>query len=325
MRPFSYERPADVSGAITSAAVPGAMFLAGGTNLVDLMKLEVARPDKLIDISRLPLSQIEELPGGGLRVGATVRNSDLAAHQAVRRDYPVLSQALLAGASGQIRNVATIGGNLLQRTRCPYFQDISKPCNKRHPGSGCPAREGEHRNLAIIGHSRQCVATHPSDMAVALAALEAGVEVVGPGGSRTLPIGELYRLPGEHPERDTILEPGELITAVHFDRQALGARSAYRKLRERASFAFALVSVAAVVRTEEGVVRDARIALGGVAHGPWRALLAEEAVQDQPASEDTFNRAAEAELAEALPLRDNGFKVTLARNAIVRTLSEVCS
>ena len=324
MKPFAYERAPDVPRALDAAAAPGSMFLAGGTNLVDLMKLEVVQPARLIDVSRLALDQIEELPGGGLRIGATVRNSDLAAHPSVRERYPVLAQALLAGASGQIRNLATIGGNLLQRTRCPYFQDVSKPCNKRLPGSGCPAREGEHRNLAILGHSQACVATHPSDMAVALAALEARLVVAGPSGSRTLPIGELYRLPDDEPERDTTLEPGELITAIELDPLPVGARSLYRKVRERASFAFALVSVATIVVVGDGEVRDVRIALGGVAHGPWRALLAEQALVGQPASEETFERAAEAELAEALPLRDNGFKVPLARNTMVRTLREVC-
>lgn len=323
MKPFAFERAPDVSTALDAAAAPGSMFLAGGTNLVDLMKLEVIQPARLIDVSRLALDQIEELAHGGLRIGATVRNSDLAAHPAVRERYPVLAQALLAGASGQIRNLATIGGNLLQRTRCPYFQDVSKPCNKRLPGSGCPAREGEHRNLAILGHSEACVATHPSDMAVALAALETRLVVAGPSGSRTLPIGELYRLPEEHPERDTVLEQGELITAIELDHPLSDARQGYHKVRERASFAFALVSLAAIVRFEEDVVVDARLALGGVAHGPWRALLAEELLQDQPATEENFSRAADAELAEALPLRDNGYKVPLARNLIVRTLMEL--
>ena len=324
MRPFAYQRAADVEDAVRSAVgSPDAMFLAGGTNLVDLMKLGVARPDRLIDVSRLQLSGIEELDGGGLRAGATVRNTDLAADRLVRERYPVLAQAVLAGASGQIRNLATVGGNLLQRTRCSYFQDTSKPCNKRSPGSGCPAREGEHRNLAILGHSEACVATHPSDMAVALAALEGNVDLSAANGSRRLPIGELYRLPGENPERDTALEQGELITAIELDHPMRDAVQAYRKVRERASFAFALVSVAAIVRFEEGVVKDARLALGGVAHGPWRALAAEELLQDQPATKENFTRAAEAELAEALPLRDNGYKVPLARNLIVRTLLEL--
>jgi xanthine dehydrogenase YagS FAD-binding subunit len=316
VRPFSYERAVDVSGAISSATAPDAMFLAGGTNLVDLMKLGVARPERLIDVGRLPLDGIEELPDGGLSVGAGVRNSDLAAHRAVRERYPVLAQAVLSGASGQVRNLATVAGNLLQRTRCPYFQDISKPCNKRRPGSGCPAREGEHRSLAIFGHSEHCVATHPSDMAVALAALDARVRVQGPNGERTLTTGELHRLPGDHPERDTVLEPGELITALELPPPLPEAHGAYRKVRDRASFAFALVSVAVVAGTED---RAFRIALGGVAHVPWRARRAEQALADGV----NFADAAEAELKEAEPLRDNAFKVPLARNLLVRTLMEV--
>lgn len=323
MRPFSYERAVDVSGAISAATASDAMFLAGGTNLVDLMKLGVARPKRLIDVGRLPLGGIEELPDGGLSVGAGVRNSDLAAHRAVRERYPVLAGAIISGASGQVRNLATVAGNLLQRTRCPYFQDVSKPCNKRRPGSGCPAREGEHRNLAILGHSEHCVATHPSDMAVALAALDARVRVEGPNGKRTLTTGQLHRLPEDRPERDTVLVPGELITAVELPPALPGAHSAYRKVRDRASFAFALVSVAALVKVADGAVGDCRIAFGGVAHIPWRARTAEESLRGQPASEDSFARAAEAELELAEPLRDNAFKVPLARNLLIRTLMEV--
>lgn len=309
---------------MSAASSPGTTFLAGGTNLVDLMKLGVAEPTALVDVRGLALDFVEELSSGGLRIGATTRNSDLAAHRLVRRRYPALAQALLSGASGQVRNVATLAGNLLQRTRCPYFQDTSKPCNKRRPGSGCPAVEGEHRNLAIFGHSPHCVATHPSDMAVALAAFEARVETRGPGGARSLPIGELYRLPEDRPDRDTTLEPGELIVAAEVDPVGGGARSAYRKARERASFAFALVSVAAVASVSDGVVDDCRIALGGVAHGPWRALRAEDSLRGQPAVVESFLNAADAELAAARPLRDNGFKVALARRLIARTLDEVC-
>lgn len=323
MRPFAYERAPDVASAVRAGRAPEAMFLGGGTNLIDLMKLGVAQPARLVDVSRLPLDHVEDLPDGGLRIGATVRNSDLAAHAAVRERYPVLAQALLAGASGQIRNMATVAGNLLQRTRCPYFQDASKPCNKRVPGSGCPAREGENSNLAILGHSPRCVATHPSDMAVALAALDARVQTNGPDRGRIIPVGELYRLPGEQPERDTNLEHGELITSVVLDPPGEHARSRYDKARERASFAFALVSVAVVARAHDGLIEDCRIALGGVAHGPWRAREAEAALRGQPASEASFARAAEAELAAAEPLKHNGFKVPLARNLIVRTLSEV--
>jgi xanthine dehydrogenase YagS FAD-binding subunit len=321
MRPFTYERAADAASAV--AAIGGdAMFLGGGTNLVDLMRLGVERPRHLVDVTRLPHAGIEET-GDGLRIGAAARNSDVAADARVRERYPVLSQALLSGASGQVRNLATIGGNLLQRTRCPYFQDVTKPCNKRSPGSGCPAREGAHRNLAILGHSEACVATHPSDMAVALAALGAQVHVRGRDGERTIPIPGLHRLPGDQPERDTVLEPGELITAVTLG--PVAGRGAYRKVRERASFAFALVSVAAVLDVGDGVVRDCRLALGGVAHVPWRAERAEAALRGAPATEAAFREAAAAELSAAEPLRDNAFKVTLARNAIVRTLLELAA
>jgi xanthine dehydrogenase YagS FAD-binding subunit len=324
VKPFTYARAVSVEEALSAASSPGTTFLAGGTNLVDLMKLDVLQPAALVDVRGLALDFVQELSSGGLRIGATTRNSDLAAHPLVRERYPALAQALLSGASGQVRNVATLAGNLLQRTRCPYFQDVSKPCNKRRPGSGCPAIEGEHRGLAIFGHSPACVATHPSDMAVALAAFEARVETRGPSGARNLPIAEFYRLPEDHPDRDTVLEQGELIVAAELDPVEPGTRSAYRKARERASFAFALVSVAAVASVSDGVIDDCRIALGGVAHGPWRALRAENALRGQPARSDSFKRAADAELAAARPLRDNGFKVQLARRLIARTLEEVC-
>jgi xanthine dehydrogenase YagS FAD-binding subunit len=326
MRPFAYERATDAAGAVAAVAQPGTMYLGGGTNLVDLMKLGVETPERLVDVSRLPYDRIEEMPGGGLRVGAAVRNSDLAADRTVRERYPLLALSLLSGASGQLRNVATIGGNLLQRTRCGYFQDVSKPCNKRRPGSGCPAREGDHRNLAILGHSDACVATHPSDMAVALAAIGAEVHVTGPDGERTIPIPGLHRLPGDEPSRDTVLEPGELITALELEplSPALAARSTYRKVRDRASFSFAVVSLAVAVEVAEGTVRDCRIALGAVAHGPWRAWRAEESLRGAPATEASFAAAADAELAQARPLRDNAFKVPLARNLLVATLAELC-
>jgi xanthine dehydrogenase YagS FAD-binding subunit len=326
MRPFHYERASDAAGAVAAAAQPATMYLAGGTNLVDLMKLGVETPERLVDVSRLALDRIEETASGGLLIGAAVRNSDLAASRAVRERYPLLALALLSGASGQLRNVATTGGNLLQRTRCAYFQDVSKPCNKRRPGSGCPAREGDHRNLAILGHSGACVATHPSDMAVALAAIGAAVHVTGPDGERTVPIPGLHRLPGDEPQRDTVLEPGELITALELEplAPALAARSTYRKVRDRASFSFAVVSVAAAVDVADGVVRDCRIALGAVAHGPWRAWRAEEALRGAPVAEHSFAAAAEAELAQAQPLRDNAFKVPLARRLLVATLGELC-
>src|SRR3954463_15990333 len=276
MRPFAYERATDAQAAVALATAPETMYLGGGTNLVDLMRLGVERPARLVDVTRLPHDAIEET-AEGLRIGAAVRNSDLAADPRVPA---LLSEALLAGASGQLRNLATVGGNLLQRTRCPYFQDVTKPCNKRSPGSGCPARAGEHRNLAILGHSEHCVATHPSDMAVALAALGATVHVQTTRGERTCPMPGLHRLPGDEPERDTELDPGDLITAVELGAPA--PRSAYRKVRDRASFAFAVVSVAVAVDLEAGPIRNPRIALGGVAHAPWRAHAAERAREGAP-------------------------------------------
>jgi xanthine dehydrogenase YagS FAD-binding subunit len=324
MRPFAYERADDAASAVALAG-DGARYLAGGTNLVDLMKLEVETPSRLVDIRGLAEDSIEETGDGGLRIGALVTNSDLAAHPLVRERYPLLSQSLLMGASGQLRNVATVGGNLLQRTRCSYFQDVTKPCNKRRPGSGCPAREGDHRNLAILGHSPACVATHPSDMAVALAAIGATLHVTGPGGSREVPIPGLHRLPGDAPERDTVLEPGELITAVSLPALPMAARSRYRKVRDRASYAFAVVSVAVAADVANGVVRDCRIALGGVAHAPWRAERAEAALRGGSVGEAWFRAAAEAELAAAEPLRENAFKVPLARDVLVATLTEVCA
>jgi xanthine dehydrogenase YagS FAD-binding subunit len=324
MTPFRYERARDVERAIALLTQePNGVFLAGGTNLVDHMKLGVSRPDLVIDITRLPYDRIEALPDGGVRIGAMVRNSDLAADPTIRARYPVLAQALLAGASGQLRNVATTGGNLLQRTRCVYFQDVAKPCNKRAPGSGCPAREGYHRNLAILGASEACVATHPSDMAVALVALDAAVRVLGPNGERTIPLVAFHRLPGDEPQHDTALEHGELITAVDLPNLPFAARSRYRKVRDRASYAFALVSVAAAIDVSDGIVRDARIAFGGVAHKPWRATKAEGELRGALATEESFRRAADAELADARPLRDNAFKAPLTRNVLVRALLDL--
>ncbi|MGW0811261.1 FAD binding domain-containing protein [Nonomuraea sp. NPDC002799] len=322
MKAFEYVRAVSSSDAVRRYK-PGTMYLGGGTNLVDLMRLGVAGPDHLVDVSRLPLDAIEPIRER-LRVGGAVRNSDLAAHPLVRARYPMLARAVLSGASGQVRNMATVAGNLLQRTRCSYFQDVTRPCNKREPGSGCPAIEGDHGNLAVLGHSEACVATHPSDMAVALAALDAQVHITGPGGDRIIPMPGLHRLPGDQPERDTVLEPGDLITVVELPAPPPGA-SAYRKVRERASFAFALVSIAAVLDVKDGVVGDCRIALGGVAHAPWRAERAERALIGGPATGDAFLDAAEAELAQAGPLPRNAFKVPLARNLIVRTLEELAS
>jgi xanthine dehydrogenase YagS FAD-binding subunit len=328
MRPFAYERATDPDEARTllAAAGPGARYLAGGTNLVDLMKLGVEAPPALVDVARLPLGTIAETADGGLAVGAAVTNAALAADPRVRAGWPVLSQALLAGASGQLRNLATVGGNLLQRTRCAYFQDVSKACNKREGGrdrDGCPAREGDHRNLAILGHSEACVATHPSDMAVALTALGATVRVRGDDGDRDIPMPGLHRLPGEDPTRDTVLAPGDLILGVTLPPPP-GGTSTYKKVRERASYAFAVVSIAAALdRDEDGLVRDVRIALGGVAHAPWRAERAEELLMGSPLDDAALQAAADAELAAAVPLRDNAYKIPLARHLIVDTLKEL--
>ena len=324
MKPYRYERAQDISGAVTAlAGQPNAKFLAGGTNLVDLMKLEVMTPDVLVDVRQLTSGDVEELPDGSVRIGAAVPNSDLAADWTIRARYPVLAQALLAGASGQLRNLATTGGNLLQRTRCVYFYDTTTPCNKREPGTGCPAIEGRNKNHAILGASEHCVATHPSDMAVAMAALDAFVVVQGPDGERRIPIEELHRLPGDEPQRDTSLEHGELIVAVDLPPLNFLSNSRYRKVRERASYAFALVSVAAALDVEDGIVRNVRIALGGVAHKPWRATKAEEALRGEPVGEENFRSAAELELEVAEPLEENAFKAPLARNVITRTLLEL--
>jgi xanthine dehydrogenase YagS FAD-binding subunit len=324
MRPYHYEQARDIPGAVAALAEqPNAKYLAGGTNLVDLMKLEIMTPDVLVDVRRLTSDRIEETEDGGVRIGAAATNSDLAADPTIRSRYPVLSQALLSGASGQLRNLATTGGNLLQRTRCVYFYDTTTPCNKREPGSGCSAIEGHNKDHAILGASEHCVATHPSDMAVAITALEAFVNVHGPDGERRIPIEDLHRLPGDEPERDTTLEHGELITAVDLPPLDFAYNSKYRKVRERASYAFALVSVAAALDVEDGVVRDARLALGGVAHKPWRATKAEKALRGEPADEENFRAAAEIELEDARPLCENAFKVPLARNVITRTLLEL--
>ena len=331
MREFRYERSPDAAAAVAAlSGNPEGAFLGGGTNLVDLMKLGVATPDVLVDVRELTSREIVDLPDGGLRIGAGVPNADLAADRRVRERFPVLAQSLLAGASGQLRNRATTGGNLLQRTRCGYFTDVTKPCNKRSPGSGCGALQGAHRNHAILGQTIEgpdgaatCIATHPSDMAVGMVALDAVVQVIGPDGARSIPIAELHRLPGDDPSRDTTLRHGELITAVDLPPLPAGAVSTYRKSRDRASFAFALVSVAAALRVEDGVVVDVRLALGGVAHKPWRATAAEQALRGRRATEESFAAAARAELAAATPLPDNGFKVPLARNTIVRTLLDL--
>ncbi|RZL58915.1 MAG: xanthine dehydrogenase family protein subunit M [Sphingomonas sp.] len=323
MTPFSFARATATDEALRLAAAPDTRYLGGGTNLVDLMRETIERPTALIDVTALSTT-IEETETGGLRIGAGVRNSTLAAHPVVRSQYPMLSRAILAGASAQIRNMATIGGNLLQRTRCTYFYDVEgSRCNKRQPGQGCDAIHGFNRIHAILGASSACVATHPSDMAVALAALDATVHLAAPGGTRTLPLTELHRLPGDHPEIETLLEPGELITAIELPALPLAARSTYRKVRDRASYAFALVSVAAAIEVQDGRVADVRLALGGVAHKPWRATQAEAALRGGPATRAAFEAAAAAELAPAQPLRDNGFKIELARRTIVAVLADL--
>jgi len=323
MNPFDYARAGDVAEAVRLGAVPAAAFLGGGTNLVDLMRETVARPSHLVDVTGLS-GGIEDTASGGLLIGAGVTNTVLAEHIAIRTRYPVLARAILAGASAQIRNMATVGGNLLQRTRCTYFYDTDgSRCNKRAPGSGCDAIDGFNRGHAILGASAACVATHPSDLCVALAALDAVVHLQGAGGARTLPFAELHRLPGDHPEIDTVLQPGELITAVELPALPSAARSTYRKVRDRSSYAFALVSVAAVLDVEDGQIADIRLALGGVAHKPWRATRAEALLRGRPASAQAFRDAAIAELADAKPLSDNGFKVPLATRTIVAVLGEL--
>ncbi|MET9657783.1 xanthine dehydrogenase family protein subunit M [Streptomyces sp. NPDC006510] len=322
MREFGYERAFDVSGAVALlGSDPDARFLGGGTNLVDLMKAGVERPALLVDVRELPLDSVELTHDGGLRIGATVTNSDLAAHPDVRRHYPALAQAVLAGASGQLRNMATVGGNLLQRTRCGYFTDISRPCNKRAPGSGCPAVDGEHHNHAILGASEHCIATHPSDMAVALAAFDAVISYETADGPGELPIDGLYPAVGDTPHIETALPPGALITGVTLPAAPVAAGSRYRKVRERASFAFAIGSTAAALDVQDGVVREVRLALGAVASRPWRARTAEQALIGGPASAEAFAAAADAELAAAKALPDNGYKVTLMRNLIVAELT----
>jgi xanthine dehydrogenase YagS FAD-binding subunit len=324
MRDFVYERAADVASAVASVtARPDAAFLGGGTNLVDHMKLGVSRPGLLVDVSRLPLKSVEEQADGRVRVGAGVRNSELAADPLIRDRYPVLSRALLAGASPQLRNLATVGGNLLQRTRCVYFQDVTTPCNKREPGSGCSAVAGYTRYHAVLGASEHCVATHPSDMAVALTALDALIEVQGEDGQREIPITDFYRLPEDEPQRDTILEHGELITAITLPALLMARSSTYHKVRDRASYAFALVSVAAAVEIRDGVIVDSRIAFGGLAHKPWRASRAEQVLRNAAATEALFEQAAGAELADAAPLADNAFKIPMAENTLVAVLRDL--
>ena len=321
MTPFAYRRAASIDDAVRLGMAPGAHFLGGGTNLVDLAKGGVVRPLLLVDVSRLPLADVVETPEGALHIGAMARNSDVANHALVRTRYPLLSQALLAGASPQLRNMATVGGNLLQRTRCPYFYDTGfEHCNKRAPGSGCGAIDGINRNHAILGVSAACIATHPSDMCVALAALRARVRVRGPRGERTIALADFHRLPGDAPQRDTTLADGELILGVDLPPNGFAERAHYLKLRDRASYAFALVSVAAALDVRDGVVRDAALALGGVAHKPWRRPEAEARLIGRAPTDAAFGDAADVLLDGARPASQNGFKVTLARRAIVRAL-----
>jgi xanthine dehydrogenase YagS FAD-binding subunit len=328
MNPFIYSRANDADQAVAeiSANAQG-KFLGGGTNLIDLMKMGVEMPPQLIDINRIPLAQIEELPNKGVRIGALARNSDVAEHDLIKTRYPVLSEAFLSGASPQLRNMATVGGNLLQRTRCYYFYDPAFPqCNKRKPGSGCGAIDGFNRIHAILGQSDQCIATHPSDMCVALAALDATVRVRGPKGEREIPFADFHRLPGNTPERDTNLGHDELIIAVDLPALPFATRSHYLKVRDRASYAFALVSVAAALDLDSSKnIKAVRIAMGGVAHKPWRAQTAEKKLTGQTADEKTFRAAAEAELAPAKGYKHNSFKIELAKRSIVRALSTVAA
>lgn len=323
MKQLHYLVPTDVADAVNAVSGdPQARFLAGGTNLVDHLKLGVSTPDTLIDVRKLPLHDVEETDAG-LRIGANVANSDLAAHPAVHAGWPGVSRALLAGASAQIRNQATTGGNLLQRTRCVYFQDVTTPCNKREPGSGCSAIGGYERYNAVLGASDACVATHPSDLAVALTALDAEVTAVGQAGERHIPLAALHRLPGEHPDKDTVLEHGELITAVELPSTDLARNSTYVKARDRASFAFALVSVAAALRLEDGLIAEVALAWGGVAHTPWRATRAEAALLGQPVTEDTITAAVDAELQDAQFSADTAYKRPMLRGATVSALLQL--
>ena len=321
MNPFTYSRPTNVSEAVNLSGA-ATRFIAGGTNLLDLMKENLTRPEHLIDITGLPLNEVSETAEGGLMIGALVSNADLAWHPLIEQRYPLLSQAVLAGASPQLRNMASTGGNLLQRTRCYYFYDSTVPCNKREPGSGCPARDGLNRIHAILGASDECVATHPSDMCVALAALEAVVHVEGRAGQRRIEFADFHRLPGDAPQRDNQLADDELITAVELPPPGFAGQGNYLKIRDRASYAFALISVAAALDLDGDVIRGARLALGGVAHKPWRDKAAEQLLVGKPVSRDSFAAAADALLADAQPLEHNAFKVKLARRAIIRALSD---
>ena len=324
MHPFEYLQARDVAEAVATGARPGARFIAGGTNLVDLMQYDVEQAALLVDVTALPLASIEA-DDQRVRLGAMARNSDVAYHPAVQKRLPVLSQALLAGASPQLRNMATIGGNLLQRTRCAYFYDVAMPCNKRQPGSGCPAIPGYNRQLAILGTSDHCIASNPSDMCVALAALDASVRVRGKGGERTIPFVDFHREPGDTPEKDTVLEPGELILGVDVPVTPLAAQSLYTKVRDRASYEFALASVAAALVLEGGQVKEARLAFGGVGTKPWRSLPAEEALVGRTLSDETYAAVGNAAVEGASPRKGNAFKVDLLKRTIRKTLAELAT
>jgi xanthine dehydrogenase YagS FAD-binding subunit len=324
MNRFDFVRPATVSEAVAAAAVPDSAYLAAGTNLIDLMKGGIVSPKRLIDVSRLPgLDRIEPLPDGGVRIGARVRNADLAHDPTISKRFPAVAEALLSGASAQLRNAATVGGNLLQRTRCAYFYDPASACNKREPGAGCDARGGENRLHAVLGWSESCIATHPSDFCVPLAALDAVIEIEGQAGRREVPLEEFHLLPGAAPERESVLAPGELVVAVRLPGAAtrFAKHARYLKLRERTSYAFAVVSAAACLHIEDGIIAEARLALGGVAAKPWRARAAEAALADLRPNPEVFRRVAEAALAEARPSGDNAFKIELARRIVVRALA----
>jgi xanthine dehydrogenase YagS FAD-binding subunit len=323
---FQYVRASDAADAVRQiAADPKAKFIAGGTNLIDLMKVDVERPSRLVDISHLPLKIVEQTADGGLRIGALVPNSDLAYHPLVQSRYPLIASAILAGASQQLRNMASTGGNLMQRTRCAYFYDIATPCNKREPGSGCSAIGGLNRMHAILGTSESCIAVHPSDMCVALVALDASVEVMGPAGARTIPFADFHRLPGDMPQQDTNLQPNEIITSINVPPTDFRTNYSYLKIRDRLSYAFALVSIAAALELDGDTIRDARLALGGVAHKPWRDHDAEATLRGQPANEATFMRAADTLLRDAKGFGHNTFKIELARRGIVRTLTQAAN
>jgi len=324
MKIFDYVRPVTVPEAVAAAAVPGAAYLAGGTNLVDLMKGGAIRPDSLVDVTRLPgLDRVERLPDGGVRIGALVRNADLAHDGSFARAWPVVAEAILSAASPQVRNAASVGGNLMQRTRCSYFYDVASACNRREPGAGCDARRGENRLHAVLGWSEQCIATHPSDVAVPLVALDAVVEIEGKDSRREIALEDLHRLPGDTPERESALEPGDLIVALRLPAEAarFATHARYLKLRERTSFAFAVVSAAAALDLDNGAIRSARLALGGVAAKPWRARAAEDALAGVRPDVTAFRRAAEVALADAKPSGDNAFKIELAKRIVVRALA----